>query len=93
MSTGKTKKEPIPELESEKEEAESSIEVESSSEDPESKEEAELVTPPPEKKKKMETHASDRKKPTFAFKTPTSHKRLVKTPKKGESSQKKQKKK
>ena len=86
MSTRKMKKEPTLELESKEEEAESSEEVESFGEDLESEEEAEPITPPLEKKKKMETQASDRKKPTSAFKTSASQKRLVKTPKKGESS-------
>ena len=86
MSTRKTKKEPTQELELEEEEAESSEEVESSDEDPELEEEAERLTPLPEKKKKMNTRASDRKKPAFVFKTLASQKKLVKTPKKGESS-------
>ena len=88
MSTRKTKKEPTPDFKLEEEEVESSDKVESSNEDPESKEEAELATPLPEEKKKMETRASDRKKPASTFKTPASQKRLLKTPKKGESFQK-----
>ena len=91
MSTRKTKKEPKPELSEEEEEAESSEEerVDNSSEEPESEEEAKPATPLLEKKKKMETRASDKKKPASAFKTLTSQKKPVKTPKKGESSQKK----
>ena len=88
MNTRKTKKEPTPELRKEKEEANSSEEetVDSSSKELESEEEAEPATPPPEKKKKMETWASDWKKPTFVFKTLVPQKRPMKTFKKGESS-------
>ena len=89
MSTKKTKKEPTLELKSEEEGVESLYKVESFGEDSKSEEEAKPATPPP--KKKMETRASDKKKPTSTFKTPASQKRLVKTPKKGESSQKKPK--
>ena len=68
--------------------------MESSGEEPELEEEgAELSTPPPEKKKKIETRAFDWKKPTTVFKTPVSIKRTTKTPRKGESSQKKPKRK
>ena len=78
-------------MESQKEEVESLDEVESSNEDPKLEEEAKRATLLPEKKKKMETQASDRKKPASAFKTPASQKRPVKIPKKGESSLKKPK--
>ena len=67
--------------------------MDSFGEESELEEEAEPTTPPPEKKKKMETWASDQKKPASAFKTPVPQKRPTKTPKTGESSQKKQKKK
>ena len=88
MSTKKTKKEPTRELSKKEEDAESSEEetVDSSSKELELEEEAELATPPLEKKKKMETRASDWKKPASAFKTLASQKRPVKIPKKGESS-------
>ena len=90
-STRKKTKEPSPELE--EEETESLEEVESSGQEPESEEEAKPTTPPPEKKKKTKTWASEQKKPASAFKTLVSQKRPIKTPKKGESSQKKLKRK
>ena len=88
-------KEPSPEPSTEEEEAESSEEeeVESSGEELESEEEAEPATPPLEKKKKIETRASERKKPTSAFKILVSLKRPTKTPQKRESSQMKLKRK
>ena len=88
----KKQKEPTPK--SEEEEAKSlEEEVENFGEELESEEEAELATPPPKKKKRIETRAFDWKKPTSTFKIPVSLSRPFKTPKKGESSQKKQKKK
>ena len=92
------KKEPSPKPSTEIEEEGSSEEVEelelaSSSEEPKSEEEAELAIPAPEKKKKIKPRISVRKKSTPVFKTPVSLKRPTKTPKKGESSQKKLRKK
>ena len=72
ISLQKTKKEPTPKLESEEEEDESLEETRSFGGDPESEEEAEPATPPPKEKKRMETWASDKKKPTSKFKTPIS---------------------
>ena len=70
-SLQRTKKEPTSELSEEEEEAKSSEEetVDSSGEEPKLEEEAEPATPLLQKKKKMETRASDRKKPTSSFKT------------------------
>ena len=79
--------------ESEEEETESSEEVESFDEELESEEVAEPATPPPEKKMKIEARASEQKKLASAFKILVSQKRPTKTPKKGESSQKKPKRK
>ena len=93
-SAKRKKKKPTPSTE--EDEAESSEEevVESSGEEPESEEEeAEPSTPSLEKKKKIETRASDWKKPAPVSKTLVSLKRPTKTLKKGESSQKKPKKK
>ena len=81
-----------PSLELEEDEESSEEEIGSSGEEPES-EEAEPATPPPKKKKGIETQSSDQKKLALAFKTPVAPKRPTKTPQKGESSQKKQKKK
>ena len=93
-STRKKMKEPSLEPSIEEEEVESSEEeeVESSDEEPESEEEAKPTTPPLEKKK-IKTQASERKKPTFAFKTPVFLKRPTKILRKGKSSQKKPKRK
>ena len=56
-------------------------------------EEEEPITPLPKQKKRMNTPVSDKKKPTSGFKTLVAPKQPSKTPQKGESSQKKQKKK
>ena len=52
-------------------------------------EEAKPATPLPEKRKSMDTWALDKKKPASASKTAVAPKQLVKTLRKGESSQKK----
>ena len=76
-------KEPFPESE---EEEESIVEeMGSFGREPELEEEAEPVTPLAKKRRRMEARASDKKKPTSTFKTPILPKRLVKTPRKGES--------
>ena len=96
-STIKKKKEPTLDSSSEEEEAKSSedveeLEVVTSNDEPRfDEEEAEPATPPPEKKKKIKTWASKWKKSAPISKTPVSLKRPMKTPKKGESSQKKPK--
>ena len=100
VSIGKKKKEPTSEPSREEEDEGSSEDVEelelvSSSEELESEEEeAELATPPLEKTK-LKTRTSEHKKSNPVFKTLGSSKRLAKrkTPKKGESSQKKLRKK
>ena len=100
VSTKKKKKEPTPDPSMEMEEEEFSKDIEevemvSSSKEPKlEEEEVEPETPPPEKTK-LKTRTFEWKKSTLAFKTPGSNKRLVKgkTPKKGESFQKKPKKK
>ena len=101
VNTRKKKKEPSPEPSTEEEEEVSSEDVEevemvSSSEEPklEEEEEVELETPPLEMTR-LKTRTFERKKSTPAFKTPVSTKRPTKgkTLKKGESSQKKPKRK
>ena len=100
VSTRKTKKEPTPNLSTKTEEEGSSKDVEevemvNSNEELETEEEgAELETPPLEKTK-LKTRTFERKKSTPAFKTLGSSKKPAKgkTPKKGESSQKKPKRK
>ena len=87
ISTRKTKKEPTLELS----ESLGKEMADSFGKKSELEEEAEPATLLP--KKKMETQASDWKKPAFAFKTPVPQKRPTKTSKKGDSPQKKQKKK
>ena len=92
----KKKKEPTLDPSTKEEDAESSKEleeVESFGEEPESKEGAEPTTASLEKKKKIETWASEQKKPDSIFKTLVFLKRPMKTPKKEESSLKKLKKK
>ena len=64
-------------------------EVASSNDKPESKEEEAKPTILPPEKKKLQTRASDQKKPAPVLKTPVSFKRPKKMLKKGESSQKK----
>ena len=83
MSLQKTKKELMPELESEEEEDKSSEETRSSGGDSESEEEGKPAIPLLKKKKRMDTRASDRKRHISTFKTPTSHNKPVKTPRKG----------
>ena len=79
------KKKKEPSLESEEEE-ESTKEIGSSVE-----EEAEPETLPPDKRRRMDTRASDKKKPGPEFKTSVIPKRPIKTPGKGGSSKKKPK--
>ena len=76
---------------SEFDEEEESIakETGSSGRELESEEEAEPVTLLAEKRKRMETRASDKKKPASAFKTLVPLKQPVQTPRKGKSSLKK----
>ena len=83
----KKAKEPSPE--SKEEEESTTKDTGSSNDDQELEEEAEPTTPLPEKRKRMDTQASHKKKPIFAFKISIIPKQLVKTPMKGESSQKK----
>ena len=92
MSARKMKKEQMPKLESEEEEEFFAEDTGSFDGDLESEEEDEIATPPPEKRKKIEMQSSDRKKLTSTFKTLIPPKRPTKTPQKGESSQKRQKK-
>ena len=87
----KKMEEPSPESEEEEESLEE--EIESSGGEPESEDEAKPAITLPKYKKKIETRSSDQKKPTFAFKTLASQKRPTKTPRKGESFQKKPKRK
>ena len=88
-SAKKKTKEPSPE--SKEEEESTAEETGSSGEEQESEEEAKPMTLPAEKRRRMETQASDKKKPAFMFRTPVPLKQPVKTPRKGESSQKKAK--
>ena len=76
-------------------EEEEDVEMVSSSDEPgfKGEEEAKPATPSLEKKKKIKTSAYEWKKPASVFKTLVSLKRPTKMPKKGESSQKKLKKK
>ena len=79
------KKTKEPSLEFEEEEESIVEETGNSGGELESEEEAEPVIPPVEKKR-METWASDKKKPAFAFKISVPPKWPVKTSRKGESS-------
>ena len=100
VSTRKKKKEPTPKPSSKEEEEGSLKDVEelelvSSNEEPESEEEEAEPTTPPLEKTKLKTRTSKNKNSTLVFKIPDSNKRLAKRkiPKKGESSQKKLRKK
>ena len=86
-SARKKTKEPSPESE-EKDES-IAKDMGSSSSEPKSEEEVKPVTPLPKKRKRMDTQASDKKKPTSAFKTLVAPMQLVKTMRKEESFQKK----